>query len=200
LRFSLTKNKQDCNFNNKYSTGIMTSFEIDYSQITLQENIPLSNGERILVENEVKHLKPQSLYLAIFLGLSGAIMYTWLFEGFNFLQLLVVLIAVFLLAYIICRLVIRSAVENTKKDIATGKSILKSVVLAADYNSDGADCLFLASKQKGLYIKVLLTPDRTQQRYNAGDQIIVEFLPYSQKALTTLKVVPPPKNSSIIEP
>lgn len=165
----------------------MANFTIDYSKIVWQENIPHTSQERIEIERNFKHLKPQSLYLSLIVGLGLPALYAAISEPVDFISLLIWALLIFACAYFICWLVYQPVFKKLKKDIEAGKSVVETAVLTADYSNDG-DSMFIPGKVDGTGIILsLFLVDASCRYFNPGDQVIVEFLVHSKMAISISK-------------
>jgi hypothetical protein len=165
----------------------MESFEINCSAITCQENIPLTDKERMEIERSFKHLKPQSLYLSLFIGIVLPCIYVAISGKIDFLSITIGGLSLFAFTYFICWLVYRRVLQKLKKDIESGKTILETVVLMANYSNDGDSMVFSGKENGSSIILSLYLVDTSRRHFNTGDKVIVEFLAHSKMAISISK-------------
>jgi hypothetical protein len=170
----------------------MPELTIDYSEIILQENIPLNNDDITYIEEQRKGFRKIPVILA-FCTLITMGMACWFirdkFKSFLYYEYLLLVFATFALyifCYFIGRLIIRYDSNNWLKDSRSRKSKLTSVIINRDKTEYG-EYLTFAGKHKGDKIRIRVK-EKDYKSFQIGAKIIVVYLKFSKEALQLIEL------------
>lgn len=165
---------------------------IDYSQIQLQENIPLSDEEIKNLETEQRktiRIIPVVLGISTFAVMAiGVFCIEDFFSKFKYYEYILFVcggLALFGFAYLISLLVTGYDRRNWKKDKAYGKNRLSSIVIGSDTTEYG-EYLTFSGPSKNDKIRILVKPD-DYSRYPMGTKVVVTYLKFSKTALSIIE-------------
>ncbi|MRG45709.1 hypothetical protein GFS24_11320 [Chitinophaga sp. SYP-B3965] len=156
---------------------------IDYLQINLQENIPLS-------DEEIKHIDKQrseffknapGVLLACTL-LIMAIAYYFLQNEFSPVWFVFAGLVLFGFFYLMIWLTFRYFKSNWKKDIANGKNKLSSVIINRHKTENDEYIFTFAGRHKAEKIKIPVKK-ADYYKYQPGTKVLVTYLKYSKEVL-----------------
>jgi hypothetical protein len=165
----------------------MNNVLIDYSQIELQENIPLSDEE---IKNFEKERKKLAKLIPIILGVATlfVVIFGAFIKGFSTFKFYEYMLlagggfALFVFAYLISFLVTGYDNRNWKKDKIHGKNRLTSIVINRDKTEYG-EYLSFAGKSKKEIIR-LEVELKIYSHYQIGTKVKVEYLKHGKKVLS----------------
>lgn len=168
----------------------MTKVIIDYSQVHLQENIPLSEEE---VNRIARHKRDFSkdfsgvvLAVMMIIMLMAAYFLKNEFKNFKYYHYILfigVAVAFYLFFYLIHRLIYQYLKGRWKKDIKNGKNRLKSIIISKHKTEGDEYILTFAGCHKG--DKIRLPVEKTAYyQYEKGARVMVTYLKYSKEVLT----------------
>lgn len=162
---------------------------IDYAQIHLQENIPLSDEEIKSFETEQRktaRIIPIVLAISTFAVMAiGVFCIEDFFSKFKYYEYILFLcggLALFGFTYLISLLVTGYDRRNWKKDKVYGKNRLSSMVIGSDTTEYG-EYLTFAGPAKNDKIRILVKPE-DYSRYPTGTKVMVTYLKYSKITLS----------------
>ncbi|WP_436486531.1 hypothetical protein [Chitinophaga sp. ARDCPP14] len=172
----------------KLKLPLMTHFPIDYFQVVLQENIPLS-------EDEIKHIDKQRS--EFFKDAPGILMTATLFimaiayyfiqheinlQYYHYILFVFAGIAMFGLFYLFVWLTFRSFKNDWKKDIINGKNKLSSVIISRHKTENDEYIVTFAGRHKGEKFS-LPVKKADYYHYPIGTKVLVSYLKYSKEVL-----------------
>ncbi|MGG5208733.1 hypothetical protein ACQWU4_07275 [Chryseobacterium sp. MIQD13] len=165
----------------------MADILIDYSQIQLQENIPLSEEEIKNFEEERKKLAkliPTVLGISTFIVIvfCGFIKGFSTFKFYEYMLFAAAGFALFLFTYLISFLVTGYDSHNWKKDKIHGKNRLISIIINRDKTEYG-EYLSFAGKSKNDIIRLEVELE-IYSRYQIGTRVEIEYLKHGKKVLS----------------
>jgi len=166
----------------------MTEVLINYSQIQLQENVPLSDTEIKKIEEDQKKpakLLPTILAFCTLFTMAIPIFSIESFSKFKYYDYILFAaggLALFGFAYLISFLVTGYDRRNWKKDKIHGKNRLTSIIINRD-KTDYGEYLTLAGKSKNDKVRLEVEPG-VYSRYQTGTKVEVTYLKYSKKLLS----------------
>jgi hypothetical protein len=167
----------------------MKGFSIDYLQVKLQENIPLSNEEIKHIDKQRRDFfKNTSGILITCTLLIMAIAYYFLqneltnFQYYHYFLFAFAGFALFSLFYLIVWLTFINFRNNWEKDITNGKNKLSSVIIGLHKTEYDEYIITFAGRHKGEKIKI---PVKKSDYYNyqIGTKVVVTYLKYSKESL-----------------
>ncbi|MEZ2443494.1 hypothetical protein AB6805_17340 [Chitinophaga sp. RCC_12] len=166
----------------------MTHFRIDYSQVELQENIPLN-------EEEIKHIdKQQSEF---FNDAPTILMTSTLFimaiayyfiqheinlQYYHYILFVFAGLALFGILYLFVWLTFRSFKNNWKKDILNGKNKLSSVIISRHKTENDEYIMTFAGRHKSEKFRFPVKKADYYQ-YPIETKVLVSYLKYSKEVL-----------------
>lgn len=163
---------------------------IDYSQIYLQENIPLNEEEvNIIVINKRDFFKNFSGVVIAVIMLMMLIAAYFLqnefknFKYYHYILFIAVAIALYLIFLIIHRLIYQYFKGRWKKDIENGKNKLRSVIISKHKTESDEYIITFAGCHKGEKIR-LPVEKKDYDEYDMGTKVTVSYLKYSKKILS----------------
>lgn len=167
----------------------MTNSPIDYLQIKLQENIPLSEEEIKYIDKQRREFfKNTSGILLACTLLIMAIAYYFIrnefsnFQYYHYVLFVFAGFALFSFFYFIIWLTLRNFKKNWEKDITNGKNKLSSVIISRHKTENDEYIITFAGRHKDEKIRI---PVKKEDYYNCqiGAKVLVTYLKYSNEAL-----------------
>ena len=173
----------------------MEDHQIDYSQIRLQENIPLTDEEikqMDTTQKAVMKIVVITMIVALFFMGIIAVLSTKKENLYNlkyddYIGFACVGLSLFCFCYLIAWLADKYNKHNWKKDKLNGKNKLTSVVINRD-KTEHAEYLTFAGSLENQKIRIEVTP-ADYSRYKVGSKVIVTYLKFSKKALEIIDFV-----------
>ncbi|EJL67997.1 hypothetical protein [Chryseobacterium populi] len=168
----------------------MADTSIDYSQIQLKENIPLSEEElnRIAIQKRDFFKDTPGILLAaiIVIALIASFVLKDEFTNFKFYHYITG-ISILLVFYSFCYCIIwgiyKYSTKNWEKDIKDGKNKLTSIITYRHKTENDEYIITFAGRHKHEKIK-LPVEKAYYDRYPKGTKVIVTYLKYSKVVLT----------------
>ncbi|MCT2562876.1 hypothetical protein [Chryseobacterium herbae] len=168
----------------------MAENSIDYSQIKLQENIPLTEEERntIAVQKQdfFKHVPGVLLLVIILMVLMACYLLKDEFHDFKYYHYLLFLgIALMLYAFFygIMHLVYFYSVKNWEKDIQNGKNKLTSIIISRHKTENDEYIITFSGRNRKEKIRLPVSKD-DYLGYNVGTKVVVVYLKYSKTVIS----------------
>lgn len=172
----------------------MTDIPIDYLQIKLQENIPLSDDEIKHIDKQRREFfknTPGILFACTLLIM--AIAYYFLQNEFSNSQYYGYILfasagfALFGFSYLIIWLTFRNFKTNWEKDITNGKNKLSSVIINRHKTENDEYIVTFAGRHKDEKIRI---PVKKVVYYNypIGTKVLVTYLKYSNEVLELTEI------------
>ncbi|MEJ5105335.1 hypothetical protein [Chryseobacterium sp. MYb328] len=168
----------------------MTKVLIDYSQIHLQENIPLNEEElhRIAIHKRdfFKDFSGVVLAVIILVMLTGAYFLQNEFKNFKYYHYLLffgVAVALYLFFLLMHWLLYQYFKGRWKKDIQNGKNRLESIIISKHKTEGDEYIITFAGCHKGK--KIMLSVEKTDyDQYEIGTKVMVTYFKYSKEVLS----------------
>lgn len=167
----------------------MSEIQPDYTEVHLEENIPLNDEE--IQKFETNQRKITQIMPAILGGCTFFVMALAAFfikdefskfKYYDYILFAGAGLVLFGFAYIMYLLVIGYDRQNWKKDKTKGKNKLLSIVIDSDTTEYGKYLTF-AGPAKNKKIRLLVNQE-DYSRYKAGAKVVVTYLKYSKTALS----------------
>ncbi|MEY8758815.1 hypothetical protein [Chryseobacterium tongliaoense] len=168
----------------------MADISIDYSQIQLQENIPLSEEEinRIAIQKRDFFKDTPGILLAgiIIIALIAAFVLKDEFINFkpyHYVAGICILMTFYFFCYFGIWLIYKYSVKNWEKDIKDGKNQLTSIVTYRHTTENDEYIITFAGRHK--HEKIKLPVEKIYyNHYKIGTRVTVTYLKYSKIVLT----------------
>ncbi|SKD09068.1 hypothetical protein SAMN05660461_4947 [Chitinophaga ginsengisegetis] len=165
----------------------MTNIPIDYLQIVLQENIPLSDEEIAHIDKQRREFfkNTTGILMAGTLLIMAIAYYFIQNELINFRYYVLFVFAgfaMFSFFYLIVWLTFRNFKKNWEKDIRHGKNKLSSVIISRHKTENDEYMLTFAGRHKGEKFRIPVKK-ADYYRYETGAKARVTYLKYSKEAL-----------------
>lgn len=168
----------------------MGKVSIDYSQIQLEENIPLTDSElnNINVQRKGFFKDAPGILLAVMILIILIACYLLKDEFINFkyyhyILFFCVASALYAFFYLIMYLVYMYFVQNWEKDIRNGKNSLKSIITSQHTTENDEYIFTFSGRNKDEKIKLPVSKD-DYLRYKTGMQVAVVYLKHSKVVLS----------------
>ncbi|UTX47896.1 hypothetical protein [Chryseobacterium sp. MA9] len=171
----------------------MSKIQADYTQVHLEENIPLSDQEIQKFETDqrkITRVMPVILGGCTFFVMALSAFFIKddfsKFKYYDYILFAGAGLVLFGFAYLMSLLVTGYDRRNWKKDKINGKSKLSSMVIGSDTTEYG-EYLTFAGPAKNDKIRILVNPEDYSQ-YKTGAKVVVMYLKYSKTALSIRKL------------
>ncbi|WP_284461380.1 hypothetical protein [Chryseobacterium sp.] len=172
----------------------MEKIVVDYSQIHLQENIPLHEEEINNIAAQKKDFfknVPASLLVALIMLVLIACYFLQNdfknFKYYHYILFIGVVVALYAFFYALIWLIYQYFLRNWKKDIENGKNHLTSIVTSRHKTENDEYIMTFAGRNK--HEKIRLPAEREDyHRYEAGTKVVITYLKYSKVILSIHKL------------
>ncbi|MCQ9637470.1 hypothetical protein MP477_21170 [Chryseobacterium sp. WG23] len=167
----------------------MEKILVDYSQIHLQENIPLHEEEINNIATQKKDFfknTPASLLVALIIMVLIACYFLQNdfknFKYYHYLLFIGIVLALYAFFYFLIWLTYKYYLRNWKKDIETGKNQLTSIVISRHKTENDEYMMTFAGRSQ--HEKIRLPAEKEDYyRYETGTKVVVSYLKYSKVIL-----------------
>ncbi|WP_123947411.1 MnhB domain-containing protein [Chryseobacterium pennae] len=169
---------------------MMTKVLIDYSQIHLQENIPLNEEElnRIAIHKRDFYKDFSGVVIAVIMIvmiMAGYFLKNEFknFKYYHYLLFIGVAVALYLFFLLMHWLLCQYFKGRWKKDIKNGKNRLESIIISKHKTEGDEYIITFAGCHKGK--KIRLPVEKTDyDQYEMGAKVVVNYFKYSQEVIS----------------
>lgn len=168
----------------------MTKVLIDYSQIYLRENIPLSEEEvNTIATHKRDFFKDFSGVVIAVIMITTLITAFFLknefknFKYYHYILFIAAAVALYLFFLIIHWLIYQYVKGRWKKDIENGKNRLKSIIISKHKTEGDEYIITFAGCRQGEKIR-LPVEEKDYYQYETGTKVTVTYLKYSKEVLS----------------
>lgn len=167
----------------------MTDFSIDYLQVKLEENIPLSAEEIKQIDKQRREFfknTPGMLLACTLLIIAIAYYFLqneWInFQYYHYFLFALAGFTLFSFSYLIVWLTFRNFRNNWEKDITNGKNKLASVIIGLHKTEHDEYIITFAGRHKA---EKIVIPVKKSDYYNypIGTKVVITYLKYSKELL-----------------
>lgn len=170
----------------------MENHQINYSQIRLQENIPLTEEEIRLMEEEQKGVMRMFVITFVigilFIGIIGVLSVEketlYNLKYYDYIGFVGVGLILFVICFFIAWVADGYNIHNWEKDKSQGKNKLTSVVINRD-KTEHAEYLTFAGPLENQKIRIEVKQEDFSH-YKIGAEVIVIYLKYSRRAIEVI--------------
>ncbi|SDJ88810.1 hypothetical protein [Chryseobacterium jejuense] len=168
----------------------MTKVLIDYSQIYLQENIPLSEEEVNMIATHKKDFfKDFSGVVIAVIMITTLIAAFFLknefknFKYYHYILFIAAAVSLYLFFLLIHWLIYQYVKGRWKKDLENGKNRLKSIIISKHKTEGDEYIITFAGCSKGEKIR-LPVKKKVYDEYETGTKVMVTYFKYSKEVLS----------------
>ncbi|PIF43157.1 hypothetical protein CLU96_0061 [Chryseobacterium sp. 52] len=168
----------------------MAETSIDYSQIELQEKIPLTEEERntiaIQKQDFFKHVPGVLLSVILLMILIACYLLKDEFHDFKYYHYLLffgVALALYAFFYCMMYLVYTYSVKNWEKDIQNGKNRLTSIIISRHETENDEYIITFSGRNRKEKIRLPVSK-ADYLNYHAGTKVVVIYLKYSKTVIS----------------
>ncbi|WP_223608717.1 hypothetical protein [Chryseobacterium sp. OSA05B] len=172
----------------------MAETSIDYSQIELHENIPLTEGEQntiaIQKQDFFKHVPCILLSVLLLMVLIACYLLKDEFHHFKYYHYLLffgIALVLYAFFYGIMHLVHARSVKNWEKDIQHGKNILTSIIISRHETENDEYIITFSGRNRKEKIRLPVSK-ADYLNYHVGTKVVMIYLKYS-KTVISLKAL-----------